>query len=132
MTERKPIARQFIRYLVVGGAALGLDMGIVLALGQAGIAPQHARIVSLILATLFTWVLNRFFSFAAAPIAGAWRLARELALYGLASLAGMTVNYLVFVGALHAGVHVLTAMVAGTLAGICVNFPAYRLIFKRT
>ena len=83
-----------IRFLGVGIRGLSVD---ILALGlleRSGVSHVLARIVSLAIATLVTWVLNRTVTFAAS---GRGRPA-EFSRYGLVAMISQSVNYVVFLG----------------------------------
>ncbi|HHN73385.1 MAG TPA: GtrA family protein, partial [Thermopetrobacter sp.] len=57
---------RLLRFLLVGFGGLAVDMGVFRLLTlAAGLPPLSARVASLALATLFTWSLNRAFTFGA-------------------------------------------------------------------
>jgi len=51
------------RFVVVGGLGLVVDLGCTTLLVWSGVSPFYARPPAIILATLFTWVANRTFTF---------------------------------------------------------------------
>jgi len=110
----------------VGGLAFALAAGFVLAMVHLGLDKYLSRALSLVVVVLFTFVLNRWATFAAkAP--PTWG---ELFAYVAASLIGLLINYVVFVGASWIKVPLLLAMTAGTLVASTFNFLAYGKIFK--
>ena len=124
-TASSTSARIF-RFVVVGGLAFVLDAGLVFAMVHLGLDVYLSRAVSLIVVVLFTFVLNRQATFAATG----WPNAREAFAYVAASLIGLLINYLVFVGATFANLPLLLAMAAGTIVASTFNFLAYGKIFK--
>jgi len=93
-----------------------------------------ARACSFICAATTTWLLNRFFTFAA-PRRPARRLLAEWAAYFTASLGGGALNYLVFVIAvwlspwLHQTPTIAVAL--ATLVSMTFNFLVYaRYVFR--
>lgn len=118
-------ARVF-RFVVVGGLAFVLDAGLVFTMVHFGLDKYLSRALSLIVVVLFTFVLNRQATFAASG----WPSVQEVAAYVAASLIGLLINYLVFVGATWVKLPLLLAMAAGTIVASTFNFLAYGKIFK--
>jgi putative flippase GtrA len=80
------------RFLGVGCAGLATDSALFMLLHGQGQPKAVARAVSLAVATLVTWSLNRAFTFeASGRTAG-----RELGRYGLVALGAQGFNYLLF------------------------------------
>lgn len=117
---------RILRFVVVGGLAFGLDAGLVFAMVHSGLDKYVSRALSLIVVVLFTFVLNRQATFAATGLP-TWH---EVIAYVAASLIGLLINYLVFVGASLVNLPLLVAMAAGTLVASTFNFLAYGKIFK--
>ncbi|CAN1525390.1 COG2246 Predicted membrane protein [Caulobacteraceae bacterium] len=124
-TASSTSARIF-RFVVVGGLAFVLDAGLVFAFVHLGLDVYLSRALSLIVVVLFTYVLNRQATFAATG----WPSLQEVAAYVAASLIGLVINYLVFVGAIWVKLPLLLAMAAGTIVASTFNFLAYGKIFK--
>jgi len=118
-------ARVF-RFVVVGGLAFVLDAGLVFSMVHLGLDKYLSRALSLFVVVLFTFVLNRQATFAAKG----WPSVQEVAAYIAASLIGLLINYLVFVGASWIKFPLLLAMAAGTIIASAFNFLAYGRIFK--
>jgi putative flippase GtrA len=117
---------RIFRFVVVGGLAFVLDAALVFAMVHLGLDKYLSRALSLFLVVLFTYVLNRQSTFAAEG----WPSVQEVAAYIAASLIGLLINYVVFVGASWLKLPLLLAMAAGTLVASTFNFLAYGKIFK--
>lgn len=117
---------RIFRFVVVGGLAFVLDAALVFAMVHLGLDKYLSRALSLFLVVLFTYVLNRQSTFAAEG----WPSVQEVTAYIAASLIGLLINYVVFVGASWLKLPLLLAMAAGTLVASTFNFLAYGKIFK--
>jgi putative flippase GtrA len=117
---------RIFRFVVVGVLAFVLDAALVFAMVHLGLDKYLSRALSLFLVVLFTYVLNRQSTFAAEG----WPSVKEVAAYIAASLIGILINYVVFVGASWLKLPLLLAMAAGTLVASTFNFLAYGKIFK--
>lgn len=117
---------RIFRFVVVGGLAFVLDAALVFAMVHLGLDKYLSRALSLFLVVLFTYVLNRQSTFAAEG----WPSVQEVTAYIAASLIGLLINYVVFVGASWLKLPLLLAMAAGTLIASTFNFLAYGKIFK--
>lgn len=124
-TASSNLSRVF-RFVLVGGLAFVLDAGLVVAMVHFGLDKYLSRALSLIVVVLFTFVLNRQATFAATG----WPSVKEVLAYVAASLIGLLINYLVFVGATWVKLPLLLAMAAGTIVASTFNFLAYGKIFK--
>jgi putative flippase GtrA len=104
-----------VRFLIVGVGGLSIDIAVLWLLEQAGLGHALARIGSLAVATLATWILNRHFTFQESGRRPRWELAR----YAGVALAAQSVNYGVFLAVcatwpeLH---HALAAIVGAVVA----------------
>lgn len=81
--------RGLLPFLAVGVAGLVVDLGIVFLLERAGLPLAGARAVSLPVATLVTWLLNRRFTFRASGR----KAHHEAARYAGVAFAAQSVNY---------------------------------------
>jgi len=82
------------RFLIVGVGGLTVDIAVLWLMERAGLGHAVARAISLGVATVVTWALNRQFTFG-----DSGRDARaELGRYALVALVAQSVNYLVFLG----------------------------------
>ena len=59
----KNISKEFIKFSVVGISALIFETFLIFCLYKVGIDPKYSRIISIPLAILLTWYLNRTFTF---------------------------------------------------------------------
>lgn len=126
LSKSNSTGARILRFVGVGGLAFALDAGLVFSMVHLGLDKYLSRALSLVVVVLFTFVLNRWATFGAkAP--PTWG---ELFAYVAASLIGLLINYVVFVGASWIKVPLLLAMAAGTLVASTFNFLAYGKIFK--
>jgi putative flippase GtrA len=118
------LVRRFARFSLVGALGLAVDAGLFALLVHHGAGEYGARALSLAVATLVTWNLNRRFTFAAS---GRGR-SGELARYALVALSAQGLNYLVFVllrGAVPA-LPALGALLCGAGAAALFSFTGQR------
>ena len=117
---------QVLRFGVVGGLAFVVDGGVLWLLIRAGATPYAARVLSIAVAIVVTWALNRTLTFrTAAP--PSWR---EFAAYAVQSLAGALVNYAIYSVVLWAGGPVWVALVLGVGIASAFNFVRYRALLS--
>jgi putative flippase GtrA len=84
----------FVRFGMVGTVGFIVDAGVLQALvSWAGWGPIVARAVAFPTAVLATWLLNRNFTFRTSPQR---TLGRSLGRYVAVSLAGASVNFLIY------------------------------------
>lgn len=127
------ISRSFVWFLVAGGLAFLVDVG-VLSLLRGVLGVYGARVVSFWLAATVTWLINRNISFAGRPASGGL-LSEYLRYLGL-MLGGGLVNLAVY--SLLAWCLAQTPLwlavyvAAGTLAGMSVNYLGMsRLLYRQ-
>lgn len=131
---RRDALHRFMRFLGVGALGFGVDIGtFALALHVAGLDPALARPLAFAVSVVFTWALNRRFTFA--PQASA-KKGRELLLYVVSSLTAGAVNlsvYFAITRMLGTAMPLpYLALAAGVGAGLVVNFLLYsRVVFRR-
>jgi putative flippase GtrA len=89
-----PLAAAAARFLAVGGVGLAVDAALYSSASRCGAADWSARALSLALATLVTWRLNRRFTFGAS----AGSAAAEGARYALVAAGAQGFNYALFLG----------------------------------
>jgi len=114
-----------LRFLAVGGSAAALDAVVLSAQIAHGVSPYAARVGSLAVTVVYTWVLNRRVTFrTTAP--PSWR---EFGHYLLTALGGMVLNYVLYSGLLRLGAAVWLAFVIGTGLTAVYSFLRYRAVF---
>jgi putative flippase GtrA len=93
-TPLRRLPAGLVQFLVVGVGGLLIDISVLMLLERMGVDKAFARIGSLGVATLFTWTLNRHFTFGESGR----EKHRELGRYALVALLAQSINYLVFLG----------------------------------
>ena len=121
-----PLVWRIARFLTVGLVGLAADSGLFWSLYQAGVSLEVARALSLAVATLVTWGLNRLFTFAPSgrpPL-------HELARYVAVALVAQGFNYGLFLilVRLDAGAHPLLCLVVSAAATAALSFTGQSLI----
>jgi putative flippase GtrA len=107
-----------VRFLTVGVGGLFVDVAVLWIAEQAGSGPVIGRAVSLSVATLATWALNRQFTFGESG-----RRARsEFGRYALVALVAQGVNYSLFQAVVHAAPHLNHSLVAVAGAVVATGF----------
>jgi putative flippase GtrA len=113
---------QVIRFGLVGGLAAMLDYGVLWLVVHAGGSRYAARVLSIAVAMLFTWVLNRTLTFRTeAP--PTWR---EFIHYMAVGLSGSLLNLAIYWCLLWLRATTSVAFVAGTLLTAIYSFLRYR------
>ena len=107
-----------VRFLTVGVGGLSVDVAALWVLEQMGLGPLIARAISLTLATLATWALNRQFTFGDSGRAAKSELGR----YALVALVAQGVNYSLFQAVVHAAPHLNHSLVAVFGAVVATGF----------
>jgi putative flippase GtrA len=114
------------RFLGVGGIGLATDLTIFTLVMMGGTHPLLARVLSLVLATIVTWRLNRMLTFDRTD-----RDQRDEALRyaGITALAQST-SYAVFTVLVLTLLHWLpqAALVAGAAVGALISYNGHRLV----
>ena len=86
------LPQRFLRFALIGGLGFVVDAGMLLLLIQAGMDPFVARLVSIGLAMLVTWRLNRALTFGASRDGQV----REAARYVAVALSVAGLNYAIY------------------------------------
>ena len=124
----------FVRFCVVGLLGFVVDFTVLKVVVKLGVSPIGGRGLSFPVAVMVTWLANRAWTFQ--EQARQQSLLRELSTYFAVQSAGFAANFLVYtsmvagIPALHG--RLLPPMVAGTAAGLIINFlGAKHIVFRR-
>ena len=121
------LVHQVGRFVLVGGLAAVVDFGVLSLIIYAGGSRYWGRIVSVAVAMVFTWVLNRTLTFAT-PGPPTWR---EFTHYIATAIVGVLLNLAIYWTALRAGLPTWAAFVLGTGLVTVFSFLRYRAILHR-
>lgn len=88
------LPRGLAAFLCVGMGGLAVDIIVLGLLERVGLDKAWARLGSLAVATLFTWLMNRLFTFGESGR----RSELEFGRYALVAIMAQSINYLVFLG----------------------------------
>ncbi len=118
--------KPFFRFVIVGACGFFVDVGVLYIVLFLGMDYLYGRIISFLIAVLFTWQLNRNFTFNSSPPQP--RLLKEAWRYFLAASLGGLVNIAVY------GLVVFTfnrtfitpfiGVALGSCAGLGINYLA--------
>jgi putative flippase GtrA len=126
----------FVRFAAVGGAGYLVNAAALTVFTRTlGLGVDAALACSIFVAMCFTWVGNRYLTFAARRAHGARGIAEEWLRFVGANLLGAVVNYGVALALVHYGPGWLgnpyAAQASGVLAGLVFNFTLSRLLVFR-
>ena len=114
----------------IGAAVLALDTR------WLGMDPYSGRVLSIFVAMTFTWLGNRYLTFAQRRAHGAAGTAREWLKFIGANAVGALINYCVYAALVHSGPppwdDKYAAQFLGVLAGLIFNFTLSRFFVFRT
>jgi putative flippase GtrA len=118
-----------IRFLGVGGLGLITDLAVFTAIIGHGVPPLAARLVSLAVATLITWRLNRALTF---DHSGR-RPADEAVRYATVAAAAQAVSYALFAALVFTVFRAIPqlAVLCGAVAGAAVSYSGQALFAFR-
>ncbi len=125
-----PLVGRIARFLCVGLIGLCVDSGLFWTLYQASVSVEIARAISLGVATLVTWALNRLFTFGPSGRAPLLELIRYIAV----ALGAQGFNYGIFLAFLRfdADAHPLVCLFISAVAAAALSFTGQNLIaFRR-
>jgi len=113
------------RFLIVGGLGLITDIASFTLILRCGVPPLIARLLSLSIATLVTWRLNRALTFNASGR----RQNREAARYAAVTAVAQSTSYLVFAALTLTILAALPqlAIIAGAAIGALLSYNGHRL-----
>ena len=120
-----PVFARISRFLAVGLAGLAVDSGVFSLLFSQGSGAAGARAVSLVVATLVTWTLNRHLTFESADRAPG----REFAKYAGVAFAVQGFNYVLFLALVSFAnnTHPLAWLVASAVVTAALSFTGHSL-----
>ena len=120
----RSLANQIVRFLLVGGTAALVDYGVLMAGIHFGGSRYASRVVSIAVAIVYTWWLNRHLTFATtAP--PSWR---EFSHYVALALSGSLLSFALYSGGLWLGAPIWLAFCLGIGAAAVFNFLRYRAL----
>ena len=130
---RLPLGTQLLRFVVSGGLSAVVDYGLLLGLMALGLGPNLAKALSFVAGTTTAYLLNRRWTFRAAP--SKRRFAAVVVLYGLTFAVQVGLFALIYPWVLGVTGSVLAAQSVGFVVaqGVAttVNFVVQRtLIFR--
>lgn len=127
MAEHVSPARHWGGFLLAGLTALVVDAGLLELLTRLlGLSPFVARPISILVAMVVSWMINRSLTFAV-RVPPSWR---EFAKFAIASAFAILVNYLVFAAILSAFPITRTlpsaAIVPASMVSMLVSYMGFR------
>ena len=125
---------QFVRFGIVGTGGFLVDSGVLLALIRLGFDRYNGQLVAFVVAASFTWLLNRIWTFGTHK--SEQNRMGESARYFAAMAIGACINYAAYALLTTWGgiweKYPIMAVAAGSIAGLCFNFPASRYYVFRS
>ena len=120
-----PLVQTFVRFLGVGVVGLAVDASVFTALDLAHVAPEWSRAISLALATLATWWLNRRHTFGASGR----RMHLEFLRYVGVTLISQGSSFGVFLARVYEAPALprLFGLLAGAVLGAVIGFAGHKL-----
>ena len=120
---------QFVRFCLIGALGFVIDAGVLqLLLQTVATNPYKARIFSFLAAASFTWICNRHYTFRTTNRASRAEWLRYIGLMTLGALVNYAVYALCIASVAYA--QPWTAVAAGSVAALGVNFTLSRLLFR--
>lgn len=122
---------QFVRFCLVGALGFLIDAGVLqVLLRTVTTNPYKARIFSFLAAASFTWICNRHYTFRTATRASRVEWLRYTGLMALGALVNYAVYALCVASVAYAQAQPWTAVAAGSVAALGVNFTLSRLLYR--
>lgn len=123
--------REIVQFLTVGGLAFIVNATVTWTLMHTIMADSHvkAKIIAGIVATIFSWIVNRLWTFRTKRTENVWREAREFAavnILGLAIEAGCVAFSRYVLGLDSARASFISGTIIGTILGTIVRYFLYR------
>lgn len=122
---------QFVRFCLVGALGFVIDAGVLqLLLLTLAANPYKARIFSFLAAASVTWLCNRRYTFRTANRASRAEWLRYVGLMAVGALVNYAVYALCIATVAYARAQPWTAVAAGSVAALGINFALSRLLFQ--
>ncbi|MCF6303273.1 MAG: GtrA family protein [Devosiaceae bacterium] len=123
---------RFFRFAMVGAGGFVVDAGVLLAVNDM-LGPYWGRLLSFALAVVFTWILNRHFTFG--HTSKPQKIHREFGQYFMAMIVGGSANYITYAGLVYFVTLVaqwpVIGVGIGSIIGLAINYSlAKSWIFK--
>lgn len=119
----------FFRFLLVGGSGFLVDAGITYLLCSLGLLPWLARIPAIAIAMIYTWCINRRFTYEVKT----GRTAGEAMRYATVAMAMALLNYLIYFVLTSRGVWPVTAVTFSTACQTVLSYHLYRqIVFRKS
>jgi putative flippase GtrA len=125
------LARQIIEFALAGSVGFAVNASALHALIAGGLGPIPAEMISFLVASLFTWQINRHRAFASCrDRSRPWPA--EWARYVAAGAGGYVVTNTVFAAGIWYGFSPLVSLVIGATAAAAFNFlSCLQWVFKK-
>ena len=127
----RSLLKSVVFFLIAGSIGFGVDAAMLAALlATTTLGPFWARLISMVIAILTTWPINRMLSFGRSR----HRLVVEGARYGTMAFASAGFNYLVYAAIILMAPETppLLALAAGSASAMILSFLGYsRLVFQK-
>ncbi|MBX3530917.1 MAG: GtrA family protein [Rhizobiaceae bacterium] len=117
--------RRVARFGLAGAIGFAVDFAVLAAALASGFGPYAGRAVSFFAAVAATYLVNARFTFGAGHRIGT----RTFLLYLGASMGGLTVNLGAYLLLIWAGAPALAALAIASLCGMTLNYLGYARIF---
>lgn len=115
---------QALRFISVGLTTAAIDFGVLWGLELIGVSPYVGRVVSIAVALVVAWWMNRRLTFrSAAP--PTWS---EFGAYAATAAVGAAINYALYSAGLYIGLPMWLAFGVGTGVSAVFNFLRYRVL----
>lgn len=122
---------QFVRFCLVGALGFLIDASVLqVLLRTVATNPYKARIFSFLAAASFTWFCNRHYTFRTANRASRAEWLRYIGLMALGALVNYAVYALCIATTAYSRAQPWTAVAAGSVAALGVNFTLSRLLYR--
>lgn len=129
----RKMIEQFLRFGVVGTVGFVVDAAVLLAMLALGLGPYGGRVVSFLAAATTTFLLNRAWTFRAAPRDSA--MAAQWGRFVALNLVGFAANYGTYAAMIAnlpmVAEYPVLGVAAGSIAGMFINFAlSRRFVFR--